>query len=205
MRSAMRAAPVVRLLVAALVSLPALANAAGGAGDRVLYRYTDERGIVVLNEVVPPEYVAKGYEILTPTGRVLEVVPPQPSPEEYAAKRRQEVQKEADRRLLKRYNSIADIESARTRKLAIVEQDMAIMRSNIASLVRQIAEEEAAAARTQRSGREVALELLRRIADLQKEVSVLRERLSQRAGEARSIGAEFDKAVARYTELTARS
>ncbi|MDP5210471.1 hypothetical protein [Microbulbifer sp. 2205BS26-8] len=200
----MRVAPAVYLPVAALL-LSALTNAASGAGDRVLYRYTDARGIVVLNEVVPPKYVAKGYEILTPTGRVLEVVPPQLSPEEYAAKRQQEAQQAADRKLLKRYNSIADIESARTRKLAIVEQDMAIMRSNIASLVRQIAEEEAAAARTQRGGREVAPELLRRIADLQMEVSVLRERISQRTEEARSIGAEFDKAVARYTELTTRS
>jgi len=196
----MRIAPIVRLLVTAFLLLSSLANAAG----QVLYRYTDEQGILVLNEKVPPEYVAGGYEILNYSGRVLEVVPPQLSPEEFEAQRQQEAQEEADRKLLKRYNSVADIESARKRKLAIVEQDMAIMRSNISSLGRQIAQEEASAARTQRGGREVAPELLQRIADLQKEVSVLRERLSRRADEAVSINDEFDKAATRYAEIMAR-
>ncbi|GAA5443856.1 hypothetical protein Misp06_02034 [Microbulbifer sp. NBRC 101763] len=197
-------APIARLLVPGLLLLSILANAAGGARGQVLYRYTDNQGILVLNESVPPEYVAGGYEILSHSGRVLEVVPPQLSPEEYEVQRQQEVQKEADRKLLKRYNSVADIESARKRKLAIVEQDMAIMRSNINSLGLQIAQEEASAARTQRGGREVAPELLQRIADLQKEVSVLRERLSRRADEAVSINDEFDKAAARYAELMAK-
>ncbi|MFA0810418.1 hypothetical protein [Microbulbifer epialgicus] len=179
-------------------------DAAQGAKGQVLYRYTDRQGILVLNEMVPPEYVAGGYEILNLSGRVLEVVPPQLSPEEYEAQRQQEAQKEADRKLTKRYNSVADIESARKRKLAIVEQDMAIMRSNISSLGRQIAEEEASAARTQRGGREVAPELLQRIVDLRKEVSVLRERLSRRADEAFSINQEFDKAAARYAEIMAK-
>lgn len=197
----MQIAPTVRFLVTAFLLLSPLANAASG---QVLYRYTDEQGILVLNERVPPEYVAGGYEILNHSGRVLEVVPPQLSPEEFEAQRQQEAQEEADRKLLKRYNSVADIESARKRKLAIVEQDMAIMRSNISSLGRQIAQEETSAARTQRGGREVAPELLQRIADLQKEVSVLRERLSRRADEAVSINDEFDKAATRYAEIIAK-
>ncbi|WP_143730016.1 hypothetical protein [Microbulbifer sp. GL-2] len=197
----MQIAPIVRFLVTAFLLFSSLANAASG---QVLYRYTDEQGILVLNERVPPEYVAGGYEILNHSGRVLEVVPPQLSPEEFEAQRQQEAQEEADRKLLKRYNSVADIESARKRKLAIVEQDMAIMRSNISSLGRQIAQEEAGAARTQRGGREVAPELLQRIADLQKEVSVLRERLSRRADEAVSINDEFDKAATRYAEIMAK-
>ncbi|WP_226644132.1 hypothetical protein [Microbulbifer variabilis] len=199
----MRIAPIVRLLASITLLFSALANAA--SDEQVLYRYTDEQGIVVLNEMVPPEYVGKGYEILNLSGRVIEVVPPQLSPEEFEAQRRQEAQEEADRKLLKRYNSLADIESARKRKLAIVEQDMAIMHSNITSLIRQITQEEAQAARTQRGGRDVAPELLQRIADLQKEVAVLRERLKRRDEEASSIGEEFDKAAARYVEITSKS
>ncbi|WP_444910837.1 hypothetical protein [Microbulbifer sp. TRSA005] len=199
----MAIAPIKCFLVPAISLFCTLASAA--SGEQLLYRYTDEQGIMVLNEMVPPEYVAKGYEILNLSGRVIEVVPPQLSPEEFEAQRRQEAREEADRKLLKRYNSLADIESARKRKLAIVEQDMAIMHSNITSLTRQITQEETQAARTQRGGREVAPELLKRIADLQKEVAVLRERLKRRADEASSIGEEFDKAATRYAEITNRS
>ncbi|WP_444915164.1 hypothetical protein [Microbulbifer sp. TRSA007] len=198
----MRVAPLVPLLVSTLLML---AVEAYGNNSRVLYRYTDHQGVLVINDAIPPEFVPNGYEILTLTGRVVEVVAPQLSPEEYQAELQLEAQREADRKLLKRYNSIADIESARSRKLAVVEQDMAIMRSNISSLRRQIAQEEASAARTQRGGREVAPELLQRIADLQKEMEVLEERLSRRAAEADTIGVDFDKAVARYTELNAES
>ncbi|AWF83209.1 hypothetical protein BTJ40_21640 [Microbulbifer sp. A4B17] len=198
----MRIAPIAPLLIGTflLVSIEAYGN-----NGRVMYRYTDHQGVLVINDAIPPEYVPNGYEILTLTGRVVEVVAPQLSPEEYRAQLQLEAQREEDRKLLKRYNSIADIESARSRKLAIVEQDMAIMRSNIGSLRRQISQEEASAARTQRGGREVAPELLQRIADLQKEMEVLEERLNRRATEADTIGADFDKAVARYTELSAES
>ncbi|WP_444940388.1 hypothetical protein ACJJI3_17245 [Microbulbifer sp. ZKSA004] len=199
----MRVAPIAPLLISTLLLVPVLAS---GNSGQVMYRYTDHQGVLVINDAIPPEFVPNGYEILAlSTGRVIEVVAPQLSPEEYRAKLKLEAQIEADRKLLKRYHSIADIESARSRKLAIVEQDMAIMRSNIGSLRRQIVQEEASAARTQRGGREVAPELLQRIADLQKEIEVLEERLNRRAAEADTIGVDFDKAVARYTELNAES
>ncbi|WP_444929047.1 hypothetical protein ACJJIF_14495 [Microbulbifer sp. SSSA002] len=198
----MRIAPIAPLLISALLLLSV--QAFGNTG-RVMYRYTDHQGVPVINDTIPPEFVPQGYEILTLSGRVIEVVAPQLSPEEYRIQRQLEAQREADRKLLKRYNSIADIESARSRKLAIVEQDMAIMRSNIGSLRRQISQEEASAARTQRGGREVSPELLQRIADLQKEMEVLEERLSRRATEAGTISDDFDKAVARYSELTSKT
>lgn len=192
------------LLFAAALALPlapAQAQQGGEISGRVLYRYTDEKGIQVLDDQVPPRYVARGYEILSLSGQVLKVVPPQLTGDELAEQRRREAQREADRQLRKRYNSVADIESARARKLAIVEQDMAIMRSNISSLGRQIEQEEAAAARTQRNGGKVAPELLARIASLREEVAVLQERLRRREAEAEAINAEFDKAATRYAQI----
>lgn len=190
------------LFVALVLPLASVQAKAGGEiSGRVLYRYTDDKGIQVLDDQVPPRYVARGYEILSLSGQVLKVVPPQLSGAELAEKRRREAQREADLQLLKRYNSVADIESARSRKLAIVEQDMAIMRSNISSLGRQIEQEQTAAARTQRNGGKVAPELLARIADLREEVAVLQERLSRREAEAVAINAEFDRAAARYAQI----
>lgn len=191
----------VAMLLAAAVCFTASAQADSDYTGKVLYRYSDEHGVEVLNDKVPPRYVAGGYEILTISGNVLEVVPPQLSGKALAEQQRRKEQQEADRKLLKRYNSLADIESARSRKLAIVEQDMAIMRSNIATLGRQVEQEQAAAARTQRNGGTVAPELLRRISDLRKEVEVLRERMERRESEAKELNREFDRAAARYAEI----
>lgn len=192
------------LLVTALLAASAgnsVHAAQANAGDKVLYRYTNEHGVQVLDDKVPPRYVAGGYEVLTIGGRVLEVVPPQLTGAELEAKKRREAQQEADRELLKRYNSVADIESARSRKLAIVEQDIAIMRSNIASLGKQIEQEETSAARTQRNGGKVAPELMKRIDSLREEVGVLRERLARREQEEQQLNREFDRAATRYAEI----
>ena len=202
----MKIAPATTSILLATALLAACAStsvcaAQASAGDKVLYRYTNEQGVQVLDDKVPPRYVAGGYEVLTIGGRVLEVVPPQLTGAELAAKQRREAQQEADRELLKRYNSVADIESARSRKLAIVEQDIAIMRSNIASLGKQIEQEETSAARTQRNGGKVAPELLKRIDSLREEVGVLRERLARREQEEQKLNKEFDRAAMRYAEI----
>ena len=175
-----------------------------GWDGKKLYRYTNEHGIQVLDDVVPPRYVAGGYEVLTTSGRVLEVVEPELSGKELAEKQRREARMAADLQLLKRYNSVADIESARKRKLAIVQQDVAILRSNKASLHRQIENEESAAARTQRNGGTVSPELLERIENLRKEVKVVSERLSLREKEAVAINSEFDRAANRYQEIAGK-
>ncbi|MBN8429670.1 hypothetical protein JF535_02275 [Microbulbifer salipaludis] len=194
---------IVLALAGALLTMDVGAADQGWDGKK-LYRYTNEHGVQVLDDVVPPRYVAGGYEVLTPSGRVLEVVAPELTGKELAEKQRREARLAADLQLLRRYNSIADIESARKRKLAIVQQDMAILRSNIASLNRQIQSEELAAARTERNGGTVSEELLERIESLREEVGVVNERLSLREKEAVAINSEFDQAASRYQEIAGK-
>ena len=44
-----------------------------------LYRYVDDKGVTVLSrQGVPPEFIAKGYEVLNDQGRVLRVRPSGP-------------------------------------------------------------------------------------------------------------------------------
>nr|WP_282450174.1 hypothetical protein [Microbulbifer sp. CAU 1566] len=190
-------------LAGALLTLDVGAATQGWDG-KVLYRYTDEHGVQVLDDQVPPRFVAKGYEVITPTGRLLQVVEPELTGKQLAEKQRREARMAADLQLLKRYNSLADIESARKRKLAIVQQDIAILSSNITSLNRQIESEESAAARTQRNGGTVSPELLERIENLRTEVGVVSERLSLREKEALAINSEFDQASSRYQEIAGK-
>src|SRR5690606_17058668 len=58
------------------------------------YRYRDSKGTVVIGASVPPEYVKYGYEVLSATGRVVEVVPRAPTPEEIAAREAAQAQAE---------------------------------------------------------------------------------------------------------------
>ncbi|EPN61726.1 hypothetical protein A244_05234, partial [Pseudomonas syringae pv. actinidiae ICMP 18807] len=54
---------------------PLIAQAADAPEIR-LYRYVDSRGVTVIDtQGVPPDYVAKGYEVLNGRGRVIQVVP----------------------------------------------------------------------------------------------------------------------------------
>ncbi|GAB2514472.1 hypothetical protein [Microbulbifer agarilyticus] len=190
-------------LAGALLTMDVGAANSGWDGKK-LYRYTNEHGVQVLDDVVPPRYVAGGYEVLTVSGRVLEVVEPELTGPELAEKQRREAQMATDLALLKRYNSVADIESARKRKLAIVQQDVAILRSNISSLNRQIKNEESAAARIQRNGQAVSAEQMERIGNLRKEVEVVSQRLSLRNKEAVAINSEFDQATRRYRQIAGK-
>ena len=93
-----------------------------------LYRYKNDKGQTVLNSQVPPEYIKKGYEILNKQGRVIEVVPPAPPPEELearkaareAARQAEALAKqraEADQQLKRRYINTRNVISAYQRKI----------------------------------------------------------------------------------------
>ncbi|GAA5525893.1 hypothetical protein Maes01_02466 [Microbulbifer aestuariivivens] len=174
-----------------------------GKGD-VLFRYTNEHGVPVLDNVVPPRFVPGGYEVLNRSGRVLEVVPPQLTEEEVARKRRQAAQRLEDAELLRRYSSLADIENALERKLATAEQDMALLRSNLSSIVRQIEQAEADAASIERNGDQVPPDLVARITNLREEVKVLKQRIAHRQEEAARIKQEFAHAAERFTLLASQ-
>src|SRR5690606_5654415 len=64
-----------------------------------LYRYRDSNGTGVIGASVSPEYVKYGYEVLSATGRVVEVVPRAPAPEEIAAREAAQAQAEREREL----------------------------------------------------------------------------------------------------------
>ena len=95
------------------VSYALLANAEGVR----YYRYFDPAGNTIINDAIPPEKVAGGYDILNAHGRVIEVVPGIGTPEEQRARRLQAEQDNYDRALLRRYSSAADVEAARDRYL----------------------------------------------------------------------------------------
>ena len=56
-------------LFTALLLMPLVGTAAQSqASGRVLYKYVDESGALVIKDYLPPEVVPKGYSIVNATG-----------------------------------------------------------------------------------------------------------------------------------------
>ncbi|EKM96000.1 DUF4124 domain-containing protein [Stutzerimonas degradans] len=156
--------PLIRSLVALGLLTATLADAAE------LYRYTDERGVVVLDRHgVPPQHIGRGYEVLNEQGRVVRVVPPAPTAEEMQRQQQAKARAAADVQLLRLYASPDDVDRARKRKLAELDSIIGITQSNLQSLRTQQETLRAQAAQHERAGREVPQNLLTQIANLEKE------------------------------------
>ena len=173
--------------------------------QRQLYRYVDNNGVKVIDFQVPPDVVARGYEVLNERGRVLEIVPPQLSDSERADGRREEEQaeelREWDERLLLRYSSIADIEAARDRALGDLRVRVSILRGKQRSLSGQIESYQAQAADQERLGREVDSKLLQAIDDLRTELATTDRAIADRELELASVEDSYNRDIERFASL----
>ncbi|MDM8348610.1 DUF4124 domain-containing protein [Pseudomonas sp. sp1636] len=134
------------------------------AGATELYRYTDDQGITVLNrQGVPPEFIAKGYEVLNDQGRVIKVIPPAPSAEEMRRLLADKARANSDAQLLRLYSTPEDIDRARDRKLAELDGLIGVARGNLQSARTQQANLQSQAADHERAGRAVPEHLLAQI------------------------------------------
>ena len=153
-----------RLPLLLSVLLPALA----GAGE--LYRYVNDKGVIVLDrQGVPPEYIGKGYDVLSDQGRVVRVVPPAPTAEERQRLQAQQAQATSDAQLLRLYSSLDDVDRARERKLTELDGAVGAARGNLQSLRTQQANLQGQAAEQERAGRVVPESLLVQISNIKGE------------------------------------
>jgi hypothetical protein len=140
------------------------------AGASELYRYLNDRGVVVLDrQGVPPQYIGKGYEVLDDQGRLLRTIPPAPTAEERARLNQAKLQASSDAQLLRLYSSLEDVDRARERKLNELEGAIAAARGNLQSLRTQQTNFQSQAAEQERAGREVPASLLVQINNLKAE------------------------------------
>lgn len=184
-----------------------LAAAAGGnaIAAQQTYRYIDDKGTVVLDDHVPPEYVKNGYTVLSPDGRVVREVPPVPTGEE--GRRQREAAAEAERlrawdeSLLRRYSSVADIEAARDRAVRDYSMRISILKNNLLSIKGQIERELARAADIERRGGQVPASLSDTIAALRQEVEETESTLRLREQEVAAVEARYQRDIDRFREL----
>ncbi|CBL44102.1 conserved hypothetical protein [gamma proteobacterium HdN1] len=189
---------------ALVLSLTVPALAAGPATGKKLYRYTNDKGVVVLGFSIPPDQVYRGYSVLSPNGTVLEVVQPSMSPkerEEYqrrAPERLKEEearkkQEDADRQLIAVFATAADVDRARDRKLEAIDLQISVSRSNASRLRTELNASEEQAANRERSGQAVPDFMVDKIDSLQRQVSQLEDAIRKRKQEKERVRQEYAK------------
>ncbi|MBE9538604.1 MAG: hypothetical protein IMF06_05940 [Proteobacteria bacterium] len=179
---------------------------------RDLYRYTNDKGIMVLDDRIPADHATRGYEVLNEEGVVIEVVPRALSVEEQARQDVKELLAEAaaaeqerlrkwDHSLLLRYSTIEDIEAARERALRDLRIRVSILKSNARSLKQQVENYQSIAADTERSGGTVDVKVLAAIEELQTDIAVTDRSIVDRQAEVARVQEEFQLDIERFGML----
>lgn len=170
-----------------------------------LYRYTTDRGVVAVDDHVPPEFVKNGYEVLSPDGRVLESVPRQLVGEEGARKRAAEAEakrlREWDKNLLLRYSSVDDIAAAQVRALREIDVRISILRSNLLSAKAQVEHEQEKAADTERKGGTVPAVITTNIEKLKGEAAGIETAIAERVHEKEKTRVSYQRDIERFKTL----
>ena len=133
-----------------------------------LYRYRNQEGNLVIDYAVPPRYVAGGYEILSESGRVIEVVEPQQEREEWGIEQQNQAKQAAAHEqeglmLLRTYNDVGELKSAKSRRLAQLNREIEIIQSNLDKNKITLATSRIQAANYQFGGRSVPKSLLKNL------------------------------------------
>ena len=192
-----------RIRSSALLLLGLLAATAAQAE---LYRYVDDKGVVVLDRHgVPPQFIGRGYEVLNDQGRVTQVVPPAPTAQERKLLLEAKARAETDAQLLRLYASVADVERAKARRLSELDSIIGITRGNLQSLRTQQANLQSQAANHERAGRKVPEQLLVQIDNLAKEQASLRRDVERYKQTRKQAEVSYGRERERVAELLGQS
>ncbi len=131
-----------------LCTLPALllGSASVFAG---VYQWRDANGKINYGDQIPPEASTSGYGVLAPDGREIKKVEGVKSPEQLRreralAQRRAELERQQrlqaryDRSLLATYSHVTDIDKLRDERIGLVDSTIALIRSKIEKVQRQL-------------------------------------------------------------------
>jgi hypothetical protein len=191
-------------LILLLLSWVSVSHGAPGAR---LYRYINGEGIVVIDDKIPPAYVAQGYDILSSTGQLLDTVEPsvpQNAVEKALRKKVLAAREKEDRFILISYSSVMEIQAAMARKLDQLDREVKGINTNIKGSKRRIAFEQQRAANYQRGGRKVPKNVTETLFELELEVKKSESLLELKEEEYEKAEERYQGYIERYRQLKAQ-
>jgi hypothetical protein len=179
-----------------------------GAAAAEWYRYVNNEGVTVLSHTVPPELVYKGYQVIDREGRVVRVVERQATVAEIAqreaAEQEQLARHRRDEELLILYASPEEVQLARQRRLASIENSVTVGTANLARLQAHKRQLESQAATRERSGQPPSQELIEAIRIVELQVREAEREIAAREREQEQAAEQFDSDYVRTRELYGR-
>lgn len=179
------------------------------------YRYTNNKGVTVIDDQIPPALVPNGYDIITREGLLIRRVPRELTDEELRLRNTDEARaqfkadeerkmREWDESLLLRYSDTVDIEAARDRALRDLHIRVSILRSNRTSLKSQIEREQERAADLERRGLDVPPETANAIEQMRIEIEDIETSIEARREEVENVRQSYDRDIERFKTLQDR-
>lgn len=179
-----------------------------GGSDKVFYRYTNNVGVKVVAQTIPPEFVKNGYDLVTISGDVIKSVPASPTGEDAIrladARKQAKEQAKIDAQLKRTYSAPQEVEAAKTRALTDLRNNINILNASLSSTKKQLSDQEVAAANLEQSGKNVPAELIKNITTLRQEVKDLSAQIQQRETNYTETAQKYDQDKARVIELLAK-
>jgi hypothetical protein len=180
--------------------------------ERNVYRYTNDEGVQVIDYAIPPEYVDKGYEVITYQGEVVTVVSPQMTAEEAEkqklTKERERKQKEEndhlrkwDERLLLRYSQVSEIVKAKSRALSVIDVAITLNGNNLSRLKTDIEAQQMEAAEIERKGEELSETRKATLIAFKDELQLVIDSIDQREKEKIAVAKDYDADIERFKML----
>lgn len=180
-----------------------------------LYRYTNNENVQVIDGHIPPEFVAKGYDIIRRDGTLIKRIPRQLTEEELRLQNTEEARERLrqeeeqklrawDESLMLRYSNVEDIEAAKKRALSELNIRISILKSNLLSVKAQIENQQRKAADIERRGSEAPQALLDNITSFKIEIEDIEEAIAQRQKEIQTVEDSYQRDIARFSTLLNR-
>lgn len=195
------------IIATAILLLNVSYTSAAPVGEKQLFRYVNAQGNTVIDSAIPPQYVASGYEVIAPSGKVLRVVPPALSKEEAEAQRKaiaaQERRKKEDLQLRRSYSSVDDIEAAKIRNLQTLKSNIALLENNLEATRKRLETAKVSAASIERTGKDAPETLLKTISGFEQEERDILALLEARNQEMTAIEEKFEADKIRLAQLLA--
>jgi hypothetical protein len=208
--------PYLALMALAALALPSLGSAQPKETPK-LYKWVDDQGVVHYGDTIPPEYANRDRSVLNNRGVRVGFEEGEITDEERAVIARKEADAEAaraakleearrDRSLLETYNSVADIEELRDRRLELLESQIKVTETYLANLRKRLVtlQEEAGSYKpytTRENAPQIPENLALDISRTADSINGYERTLAQTRADQEALRDAFDKDIRRFKEL----
>lgn len=198
--------PLAALIALSLTAGAAVAAPAGSGKPSIqLYKYKNDKGQVVIENSIPPEYATRGYQIITPSGTLIQDVPPaaSQSDQDAARKKREEdaIMGRKDAELRKLYSSPEDAVRLRNRQMDAVSINVDFAKGQLLQLTNKRKAELEQAARIERKGQKVSQPMRDSIDRLNRNVQEKEAQIKAYEADREKIRADFQPIIERLNAL----